>query len=37
VARRIISVRGERAVVGYANVFVRGDRRGFGFSASIGE
>ena len=37
VARRIISVRGKRAVVGHANVFVGGYRGGFGFSASIGE
>jgi len=37
VARRIISVRGQRAVVSDANVFVRGYRGGFGFGARISE
>lgn len=36
-ARRIISVRGKRAVVTDANVFVGGYRGGFGFGARIGE
>ena len=37
VARRIISVRGKRAVISHAYVFVGGYRGGFGFSAGIGE
>ena len=37
VTRRIISVRGKRAVVSHANVFVRGYRGGFAFGARIGE
>jgi hypothetical protein len=36
-ARRIISVSGKSAVVGYANIFIGGYRSGFGFRASIGE
>jgi hypothetical protein len=37
VARRIIPVRGKRAVIGDTNVFIRGYRGGFGLSAGIGE
>ena len=37
VARRIISVRGKRAVVRHTNIFVGGYWGGFGFSARIGE
>lgn len=36
-ARRIVAVRGKRAVIGDANIFVRGYRCGFRFSARIGE
>ena len=37
VARRVISVRGKRAVVSHTNVFVRGYRGSFGLSTRVGE
>jgi hypothetical protein len=37
VARRICAVSGKRGIVGYADIFVSGDGRGFRFRAGVGE